>query len=78
MTKGDIFQSKHDNNKIEYCNKETHKTKWNAKAKRNEQEKLSEPMLVFKYIESSTKSGEIKFTETDFGKLIKMGNFVKV
>jgi len=68
---------KNDNNKIEFCRSETHKTKSDAKGKLVK-EKLPEPIMIFNYIESSTKSGEVRFTESDFNKLVKMGNIVEL
>jgi len=77
MTIGETFQNTNDLCKIEYIETKTHKVESNCQ-KGLKKVKLDEPILVFKYIESIVKKGEVEFKESEWERLVKQNMFVKI
>ena len=77
MTIGETYQNTNDLSKIKYLETKTHKVESNGQ-KGLKKVKLDEPILVFKYIESIVKKGEVDFKESEWERLVKQNMFVKV
>ena len=77
MTIGETYQNTNDLSKIKYLETKTHKVESNGQ-KGLKKVKLDEPILVFKYIESIVKKGEVEFKESEWERLVKQNMFVKV
>ena len=76
MTTGETYQNTNDLSKIKYLETKTHKVESNGQ-KGLKKVKLDEPILVFKYIESIVKKGEVEFKESEWERLVKQNMFVK-
>ena len=81
-----IYQNVHDQSKIEFLSKQTHKIKTDSKGKQLKV-KLEEDLLKFKYIEAAeikyleyqSKLGkEVEFKRSEFERLVKQNMFVKI
>ena len=77
MTIGETYQNTNDLSKIKYLETKTHKVESNGQ-KGLKKVKLDEPILVFKYIESIVKKGEVDFKESEWERLVKQRMFVKI
>jgi len=77
MTIGETFQNTNDLSKIKFIEETTHKMISNGQ-KGLKKVKLDEPILVFKYIESIVKKGEVEFKESEWERLVKQNMFVRI
>lgn len=77
MTTNDTFQNTNDLSKIKYLKETTHETVSDGNGGLKKK-KLKEPILVFKYIESIVKKGEVEFKESEWERLVKQVMFVKI
>ena len=77
MTIGETYQNTNDLSKIKYLETKTHKVESNGQ-KGLKKVKLDEPILVFKYIESIVKKGEVDFKESEWERKKKKKMFVRI
>jgi len=77
MTKGETYKNTNDLSKISFIEIQTHKMVSNGQ-KGLKKVKLDEPILVFKYIESIVKKGEVEFKESEWERLVKQVMLVKI